>query len=202
MLTLQSSVAVDGNNASLTRGPLPGGGGRGVAVTVPIAARDNGGAPNVTASCPSVTVDLVAGTLTGTFPAGNTSCNVSAVDAQGNAVSQVFAVTVADTSAPEFGPLNNVSGTAGLGNGIAAVSWAPIMATDLLDGNVTAVCVPPSGSVFSLGKTVSSSLGLVHSLGFGGEKPGLEACQPEVSLHGHASDLRVAAGLRLEPRVR
>ncbi len=105
-------------------------------------------------------VDLVDGPVAITsvppsgsaFALGTTQVTVSAVDAHGNAASEIFNVTVVDTTPPAITVPADMTVEATGPDG--AVVDFTVMATDLVDGDVNPVVVPTSGSTFALGETV------------------------------------------------
>lgn len=133
-------------------------------VTVPsniTAEATSGAGATVTYDGASAT-DLVDGAITptcdpasgSTFPLGDTTVTCSATDAHHNTGSNSFTVTVQDTTGPELTLPSSITKTATSAAG-ATVSYEA-SATDLVDGAVTPVCAPASGSLFSLGKTTVS----------------------------------------------
>jgi hypothetical protein len=84
------------------------------------------------------------------FPVGTTTLTCSATDKAGNtAISDPIDVSVRDTTKPVVTtPANLV-----VGNDLATVDYDAATATDLVDGTVTATCLPASGSSFPLGAT-------------------------------------------------
>lgn len=87
----------------------------------------------------------------GPFPVRITMVSCTAQDSMGAVSTATFTVTVSDKLPPVFGQVNDVVVEA-TGPGGAAVTLEPV-ATDLVDGAVTATCVPASGSTFALGAT-------------------------------------------------
>ncbi len=87
-----------------------------------------------------------------TFPLGTTSVTCSATDAAGNTGHASFTVKVQDTTPPTVTPPANVTAEATGPTG-AAVSYGSATAADLVDGPVSAACLPASGSTFPLGTT-------------------------------------------------
>jgi hypothetical protein len=87
-----------------------------------------------------------------TFALGDTTVQCTATDAAGNIGSGSFKVTVEDTTAPvvTIEPPLAAEATSPAG----AVVTFTATADDLVDQDVDAVCVPPSGSTFALGATV------------------------------------------------
>ncbi len=88
-----------------------------------------------------------------TFPLGDTKVTCTATDAAGNPESASFFVTVLDRTPPALSgvPANmTVEATSEAG---AAVAFAEPTAMDLVDGPVSVLCTPPSGTTFPLGDT-------------------------------------------------
>jgi Tol biopolymer transport system component len=82
----------------------------------------------------------------------HTTVTCSAIDSHGNNVDSFFDVFVQDTTPPAIDPhadattlTNNPAGT--------AVSYVSPTTHDIVDGDGTATCTPPSGSVFAPGHT-------------------------------------------------
>ncbi len=104
--------------------------------------------------------DNVDGTITpscapasgSTFPAkATTQVACTATDAAHNSTTKSFNVTVND-SAPSLTHVNDIVTEANGPSG-AAVTYTPPSATDIVEGGLTATCVPVSGSTFPLGAT-------------------------------------------------
>jgi len=95
---------------------------------------------------PTVTCDHTSGEL---FPLGTTTVHCTATDSFGS-TSGTFAITVTDTVPPVLtipSPITVItSGTS------AVITWST-SATDAIDGTVTVICSPASGSTFPLGVT-------------------------------------------------
>jgi hypothetical protein len=89
-----------------------------------------------------------------TFPIGLTQVTCSSTDTHTNTGSNHFNVTVHDTTAPNLTvpPTQTANATSPSG-GPVTFSPAP-SANDLVDGALTPVCAPPSGSTFPNGDTV------------------------------------------------
>jgi uncharacterized protein YjiK len=87
----------------------------------------------------------------GPFAVAVTAVTCSAADTTGNAASVRFSVTVRDTKPPilEVPSELTVEATGTL----TSVPFGPILATDAVDGAVTATCSPASASSFALGTT-------------------------------------------------
>jgi large repetitive protein len=130
-------------------------------ITVPAAditveAAGPSGAP---ATYTASATDIVDGDVTpdcapasgSTFALGTTTVTCSAEDAAGNSDSRSFNVIVEDTTAPAITVPSDITKEATGPNGAAATYSAS--ASDLVDGSITADCVPPSGSTFALGTT-------------------------------------------------
>lgn len=81
-----------------------------------------------------------------------TTVSCSATDAHGNTAADSFKVDVKDTTAPELPTLKSVTDEATGPDG-ATVTYAVGLASDLVDGDVSVVCAPASGSLFALGDT-------------------------------------------------
>ena len=86
------------------------------------------------------------------FPIGVTNVIVSATDAAGNPVSASFTVTVSDTTPPAVTAPANITVVAASAAG--SVVTFSVSATDSVDGAVTAIAAPASGSLFPIGTTV------------------------------------------------
>ena len=103
--------------------------------------------------------DLVDGSITptctpasgGTFALGTTTVTCEATDDAGNTGSKTFTITVQDTTAPAITVPANMT-VQGTGINGAVVTYSAT-ATDLVDGAVTPVCSPASGSTFGYGTT-------------------------------------------------
>jgi hypothetical protein len=108
--------------------------------------------------------DLVDGMLTpactpapgSTFPLGTTTVGCTATDAAGNAAQASFTVTVQDTTPPVLSlPFELLAADATAVTG-AVVSWDPIVAKDVVDGDVVAACSPAPSTRFAPGTTIVS----------------------------------------------
>jgi hypothetical protein len=86
-----------------------------------------------------------------TFPIGATVVTCTATDNNGNASSATFTVTVTDTASPTLTLPGAITATATSTKG-ATVTYS-VSATDPVDGSITPVCAPASGSTFPLGTT-------------------------------------------------
>ncbi|WP_461474303.1 HYR domain-containing protein [Microbacterium sp. HJ5] len=88
------------------------------------------------------------------FVLGTTEVSCTAVDAEGNKSHATFGVVVQDTTDPSVtvpaGVTAEATGPAG-----AAVEFSAT-ASDIVSGALTPSCVPPTGSVFPLGKSTVS----------------------------------------------
>jgi flavin reductase (DIM6/NTAB) family NADH-FMN oxidoreductase RutF len=87
--------------------------------------------------------------VTASFPLGETSVTCTATEP---AYSTSFTVHVVDTTAPAIPQPANISTSTTNPSG-TAVTWDAITASDVVDGPVTAVCNPASGSTFPIGTT-------------------------------------------------
>ncbi|HKR64701.1 MAG TPA: HYR domain-containing protein [Thermoanaerobaculia bacterium] len=111
--------------------------GAGASVTFTVTASD---------SSATIVCDPASGS---TFPLGTTTVSCTATDNFGQHASDSFRVTVNDTTAPTLF-LEDVRAEASEGS--AEVTYAP-RAVDLVDGNVSVSCTPPSGTRFPFGDT-------------------------------------------------
>jgi len=87
---------------------------------------------------------------TGTFSLGTTTVTCSKTDVAGNvATPEVFTVTIQDTTAPVVTIPSDmiIEATSSAG----AVATFTSSATDLVDGSITSICSPLSGSTFTFG---------------------------------------------------
>jgi hypothetical protein len=103
--------------------------------------------------------DVVDGVITpicspasgSTFPITTTTVNCSATDSHNNSANKSFTVTVVDNGLPVLTLPANMTVEA------ASASGAPVTftasASDVVDGPLTATCLPASGSTFPLGIT-------------------------------------------------
>jgi parallel beta-helix repeat protein len=87
------------------------------------------------------------------FPVGTTTVTWTATDASGNVATATQLVTITDTTPPSITtPLDiEVEATGPLG---AVVGYSGVSATDLVDGTLSPICEPATGSTFSLGVTI------------------------------------------------
>ncbi len=127
--------------------------GRLTPVTFSVAATDAVDGPRE-ATC--ATADGAPYAPGDSFPVGATTLTCSAVDAAGNTgTSSAFDVLVTDTTPPTVSTSANkvVGNESGAG---AVVTYDAPTATDLVDGGLSASCLPASGSQFALGTTTVS----------------------------------------------
>jgi hypothetical protein len=87
-----------------------------------------------------------------TFALGATTVACSATDAAGNSASGSFLVTVRDTTPPALTVPSDMTVEAS-GSPDAVVTYSA-SASDTVDGVLNPICMPPSGSTFTLGATV------------------------------------------------
>ncbi|MBL4828126.1 MAG: HYR domain-containing protein [Spongiibacteraceae bacterium] len=97
---------------------------------------------------PSIICSPVSNSL---FPVGRTAVTCETSDKKGNTTSDSFLISIVDTTAPILSlPSDiNVSASADSGGQVSFTSTA----TDIVDGNVAAICAPASGTFFSVGHT-------------------------------------------------
>ena len=134
-----SAPTISGHAGELAEATGPGGATVGYAL--PSANDDADG--SVPVSCAPAPGSL--------FPLGSTQVTCNAQDSAGNVATLSFAVTVRDTTPPALQLPPGVSAPATSASG-AVVSFSAT-ATDLVDGTVSATCLPASGSLFPVGST-------------------------------------------------
>ena len=93
----------------------------------------------------------VTNNVTASYPVGVTKIQYSATDLAGNTATAYQTVTITDTTQPAITVPTQVTAQA-TGPSGAVVTYVA-SATDLVDGTVTPVCIPPSGSTFAFGTT-------------------------------------------------
>ncbi|MBI4600868.1 MAG: HYR domain-containing protein, partial [Planctomycetes bacterium] len=86
------------------------------------------------------------------FPLGTTIVKCTATDAAGNSSECTFEVQVVDTTPPQLVCPGDFGVECTSPDG-AAVTYPPPVVADACDGDPTAVCEPPSGSLFPMGPT-------------------------------------------------
>ncbi|WP_324115984.1 HYR domain-containing protein [Microbacterium sp.] len=120
------------------------------------ATGPDGAAAQFTASATDLVDGAVATTCSpasgSTFGLGTTTVTCAATDAHGNTGTAQFSVTVQDTTPPVIDAPSSTVIAEATGPDGAAVHYT-VTASDLVDGAVTPVCTPASGSVFALGDT-------------------------------------------------
>lgn len=129
-----------------------------VTVPSPVTAEATS-ASGATVTFAATATDAVDGAIEATcvpasgsqFALGSTSVTCSATDANGNPGSSAFTVTVKDTTAPSLAERDDI--TAEATGPSTVVEFEPIAASDLVDGDITATCVPESGTSFVVGST-------------------------------------------------
>ena len=98
-----------------------------------------------------VAVTCIPGSGT-VFALGSTTVTCSATDAALNTATAAFTVTVRDTTGPYIAvPI--VSASEATGADGATISYIEPAATDLVDGEVPAICDKSSGGIFTMGAT-------------------------------------------------
>lgn len=113
--------------------------------------------------------DIVDGPITvindvpaGGFDVGDTTVTYTATDSHGNSASKTQKVTIIDTTPPTIVVPDDMTAEATGPTGV--VVTFTVSASDLVDGSVTVICVPTSGSMFALETaTVTCSATDVHS---------------------------------------
>ena len=99
------------------------------------------------------------------FTLGPTTVTCTATDDARNTATDSFTVTIVDTTAPTIDPAS-LPGTPTVVAGrtvnvllasatgpTTPVTWPAVTASDLVDGSVTATCLPASGTSFAIGDT-------------------------------------------------
>jgi hypothetical protein len=102
-----------------------------------------------------------------TFALGDTSVTCHAQDAAGNASTPTqFTVTVQDTTAPVIAAHADIAINA-TANSSVPVTYTLPLATDAVDGTDAVVCVPASGTSFTVGTTIvnCSATDTAHNVG-------------------------------------
>jgi uncharacterized protein YjiK len=87
----------------------------------------------------------------GPFPLGTTTVTCSASDAAGNPATATFHVTVRDTKPPVVHVPADI--TVEATGPLTPVAFGPVLATDTVDGVLTATCSPASPGPFPIGTT-------------------------------------------------
>jgi dipeptidyl aminopeptidase/acylaminoacyl peptidase len=88
------------------------------------------------------------------FPAGTTTVTMEATDKAHNAATpQTFTVTVTDATPPAFAAAPKDIVLEATGPSGASATWTAPPAVDIVDGPVTVISSPASGSVFAIGTT-------------------------------------------------
>jgi len=117
------------------------------------AAGPNGAVVTFTASATDVVdgnVPVTCSPASGSvFALGPTTVTCSAFDTHGNSASASFTVTVVDTTPPSLSLPGAIAGTATSASG--AIMGYTASANDLVDGPISPVCTPASGSTFPFG---------------------------------------------------
>ncbi len=109
-----------------------------------------------------VTVPVVCAPASGSaFPVGQTTVSCSATDTAGNTANGTFKVTVRDVTPPTVTVPADITREATSPSGAVVTFGAT--ATDAVDGNITPVCVPASGSTFALGTTTVTCTATDHA---------------------------------------
>ncbi|MFH0951173.1 MAG: HYR domain-containing protein, partial [bacterium] len=99
-------------------------------------------------------VEVICDSLSGSmFTFGDTIVTCTATDAQGNADSRNFTITVHDTTIPVINGMPSNIITEATSNLGATVEYVLPTATDLVDDSVEVTCDPTSGSTFALSET-------------------------------------------------
>lgn len=129
----------------------------GVPADISASAADASGA-TVTYTAPTATdaVDITdtvsCSPISGsTFPIGNDTVTCTATDAHGNTGTLSFHIVVSDTTGPVLALSSDMTVEATSAAGASVTFTAS--ASDAVDGSITPVCTPASGSAFALGPT-------------------------------------------------
>jgi large repetitive protein len=200
------------NSFTVTVRDLTGPALSGIPATVTLEATSPAGAA-LSAFSPSAT-DLVDGSRTVVCTNDDTDVVITAAtvyaldqttdvtcassDTRGNQTTQSYSVTVQDTTAPVVPNLTNVGPLEATSAAGRAVSFT-VTAVDVVDGNVSADCVPASGSTFALGVTeVTCTATDGHSNTSGSKSFTVEVVDttpPAIAAHGNeTAEATSAAG--------
>jgi hypothetical protein len=130
------------------------------AVTAPVVAPAEATSPSgAVVSFTATATDLVDGAVTpictpasgSAFAVGTTTASCTATDSNGNSGTASFQVTVQDTTPPVVTVPAPITAEATVPGG-ATVTFAS-SASDIVDGNMSVVCSPASGTTFAIGST-------------------------------------------------
>jgi hypothetical protein len=133
---------------------VPGVGSQGAVVPYSASASDLVDALlgiGITVSCSINGQPVPVSSTTRLFPYGTTTITCTATDSHGNAATNSFTIVVVDLTPPVVTVPGNVTLQATTPAG--ATHSFSASAIDTVDGQVTAVCTPASGSRFALGAT-------------------------------------------------
>jgi uncharacterized protein YjbI with pentapeptide repeats len=102
--------------------------------------------------------DQISASFSYDFSVGTTAVVCTATDSANQTTTLQFNVEVLDVTPPgaPATPSEDLSQEEATGPSGATVSWADLFAEDAVDGQITAVCSPASGSTFALGTTAVS----------------------------------------------
>lgn len=87
------------------------------------------------------------------FPIGSTTVVCVAADLSGNITTKSFVITLRDTTAPVLSVPTSLTTGATAPTGATLNFSAAVTAVDAVDGTITPVCTPASGSFFPVGTT-------------------------------------------------
>ncbi|HWW60981.1 MAG TPA: HYR domain-containing protein, partial [Thermoanaerobaculia bacterium] len=87
------------------------------------------------------------------FPIGSTTVDCFAADLSGNIAVAKFVITIKDTTPPSLSVPSSLTTGATAAGGATLDFSAAVTAIDAVDGAVTPVCTPASGSFFPIGTT-------------------------------------------------
>lgn len=124
--------------------PIPAASANGAALVISGTANDT-----VNGSIPISCTPPIGATL----PLGDTEITCTARDQSGNVASQTFVAHVADTTAPVVTVPTSIEARATDPAGVVVSFQDKVSALDQVDGPLTPICDPPSGSTFKVGPT-------------------------------------------------
>ena len=104
---------------------------------------------------PMIVGDQIQATFDYSFPVGDTAVSCTVADSNGFESTTDFTVSVLDVTPPSApaAPTEDLSAIPAEDADGAVVSWATLYSQDAVSGQIEAVCIPVSGSLFPIGTT-------------------------------------------------